>query len=293
MHRELNRPLLMLPSQMWRFDQRPIKRTTGGVSLQTYMATVRGPAPIDVIVRREDGAFVAVLQLHGTLYQHQVNAADCTSCDLVGSEFRKLVAMPSIRTIIFDIHSYGGQTWGARELADTIYNARSSDKRIISVINSCAAGSALWIATAAQQVVVTPGGEIGGLGVVVAHQDFSKAEQMQGTKTTLLAYPERKIQGHEFAPLDKAAHTQLQAEVRATYSTFVGAVARNRNVSNAMAVSRFGKGGMLRADEAVKVGLADRVASLHDIVNREVGRLQSGRKSVANQLAILRLRGSF
>ena len=78
-----------------------------------------------------------------------------------------------MKVILFDVDSPGGGVEGVPELADEIYNSRGR-KRIISASNSMAASAAYWIASAAGEMVVTPSGNVGSIGVFMAHEDFRK-----------------------------------------------------------------------------------------------------------------------
>jgi ClpP class serine protease len=284
------------------------------------LARVRGAAPDGQFVKPEpmpamcidlDGAelaidqvpaaqqtrqFVAVLPLFGTIFQHgglEMEASGGTSSEAYAAELRRLDANPSVRTIINHVHSPGGQVWGTEEASNVMWEIRNRGKtRVITAVNSQMASGALWIGTTASEVWMTPGGEAGSIGVLNVHQDYSKAEEAAGVKTTLVAFPERKVLGHEYAPLDEAARDSLLTGIMATYERFTRAVARNRGVTQAKVEADFGGGGMLRADEAVKAGLADGIATLHEVIQREVGLLkQEGRASRRNAVALAKAAG--
>jgi ClpP class serine protease len=236
--------------------------------------------------------YVAVLPLFGTMWQHggmEMEYSGGTSTDAFANEIRRLDANTSIPTVVINAHTPGGQAWGTEEAANVLYNARQMGRtRFITVANSQMASAGIWVGTAANEVYITPGGEAGSIGVLNVHQDMSKSEEMQGVKTTLVAYPEKKVEGHEFAPLDESARESLMVGIMHTYKRFTQAVARNRGVTPEKVESEFGGGGMLRADEAVTVGLANGIATLHEVVNREVEMLKrAGRSSVRNQAALL------
>ena len=60
----------------------------------------------------------------------------------------------------------------------------------------------------------------------------------------------------------------MQARVDDYYSTFVRAVARNRGVKVSDVVNEFGQGRVVGANEAVKLGMADRVESMEQTLGR-------------------------
>lgn len=218
-------------------------------------------------------AFVAILPLFGTMFQHgsmEMDFSGGTSTEEFGRQFSQLADNPSVKTIIIETHSPGGQVWGTGELSDLIYAARGTGTRIVAVTNSEMASAALWVGTAADEVIVTPGGWMGSVGAVMMHQDYSKAEEQEGVKTTLIASPAKKVAGHPYAPLDDETHAELVASIELTVDRFVAALARNRGKDESHVRERFGGGGMLRAEEAVAVGMADRVSTFREVLSAEL-----------------------
>lgn len=238
--------------------------------------------------------FVGVLPLFGTIFQHGGLEMECsggTSSEQWQRQFTKLDANPAVKTIVIEAHTPGGQCVGTEETADVVRKAREAGRtRIVSVVNSQMASAGVWIGTAAKEVYVTPGGEIGSVGVVSLHFDYSKAYQEAGITPTLVATSRKKILGNEFEPLDDEALAMFQADNDVVYRRFVRAMAANRGVSTARVESDFGGGGMLWAREAVKAGLADGIATMAEVLERELARLnkgaKSGRKSMRNAVAI-------
>jgi signal peptide peptidase SppA len=225
--------------------------------------------------RREsrNGA-VAVIPLFGVIAQ-RMNMMSAmsggTSTELFGKAFKDAVADPSIGGIVLDIDSPGGSVFGVQELWQTIMDARG-EKPIVAVANSMAASAAYWIATAADEIVVTPGGEVGSIGVITAHNDLSAALELSGEKVTLISAGKKKVDGNPFEPLSDQAKADLQARVDTYYTSFVSSVAKARGTTASAVRSGFGEGGMVGAVEAVKLGMADRVGTLETGIQRVGGK---------------------
>src|SRR5690606_12609791 len=109
-----------------------------------------------------------------------------------------------VGTIVLDVDSPGGGVYGVAEFAEEIYKARGQ-KRIVAVANSMAASAAYWIATAADELVVTPGGEVGSIGVYMLHEDWSGAYEKAGIKPTVIKFGENKAEGIDVEPLSESA----------------------------------------------------------------------------------------
>jgi len=101
-----------------------------------------------------------------------------------------------VEVVVLDVDSPGGYVGGIRELTDKIYNARGA-KPIIAVANHMLASAALWIASAADEVVASPSSEIGSVGVFAGHADYSKAYEEEGIKITLIHAGKYKVEGND------------------------------------------------------------------------------------------------
>jgi capsid assembly protease len=226
---------------------------------------------------------ICVLPLMGTI----VPRADVfsffgggTSVQGFTGAFRAAMADPTIGTIVIDIDSPGGQVGGVDELAKEIQAARGQ-KPIVAIANNMAASAAYWIACAANEVVVTPSGEVGSIGVFAMHHDMSQMLDREGVKVSMIAAGKYKTEGNPFEPLSDEARTAIQGRIDSYYNMFVSTVAKSRGASPADVRDGFGQGRVVGAREAVASGMADRVATLDETIERLRGRRRSGRSTAA------------
>lgn len=182
-----------------------------------------------------------------------------------GAAFASAMNNDQIKGLVIDVDSPGGSVYGVQELARTIADKRDA-KPVVAVANPMAASAAYWIGTAAGKLAVVPSGDVGSIGVYTMHVDYSKYEEAEGVKTTLISAGKYKVEGNPFEPLPDEAASAMQARVDDIYTEFVGAVAKNRGVSVARVEKDFGQGRMVRAVRAVEVGMADRTGSLGKVL---------------------------
>lgn len=211
---------------------------------------------------------VAVLPLFGTIFPRanlMTETSGATSAERWGAKFRAALADTNVGAIVIDVDSPGGAVQGIDELGAEIYKARGA-KPIVAVANHLAASAAYWLATAADELVVAPSGEVGSIGVFAAHEDISRAEDAGGVKTTLISAGKYKVEGNPYEPLSEEARAAIQARVDEFYGMFTRAVARNRGVSADAVRDGFGEGRVVGARDAVRLGMADRVATLDEVI---------------------------
>lgn len=215
---------------------------------------------------------LAFIPLYGPLVQRAsifTEVSGLLSTDQIRAMLQEVVGDPAIDTIVLDVDSPGGSVFGTAELADAVYQARQQ-KRVIAVANSMAASAAYWIASQASELVVTPSGMVGSVGVYQMHVDRSEEMRQRGRTVTFVAAGERKTAGNEFAPLDASGRETIEETVVGYYGEFIRAVARGRNTSAAAVRQGFGRGGMVLAGRAMSEGMSDRVAGM-DTVLSELG----------------------
>jgi signal peptide peptidase SppA len=213
---------------------------------------------------------VAVIPVYGVLSQRQnlIGASSGgASVEGLTADFRAMLAEPSVGAIVFDIDSPGGAVDGIPELGDEIRAARGG-KPIIGVTNTLAASAAYWLAAQCDELVCTPSGQVGSVGVYAVHQDFSVAMDKAGVATTYISAGEFKTEGNEFEPLTDEAHAALQDMVDQYYAMFVGAVAKGRGVPIDTVKSDYGKGRVLTAKRALSAGMIDRIDTLDATIAR-------------------------
>lgn len=213
---------------------------------------------------------VAVLPLRGTLIPRadlMTEMSGGTSLERWTAAFRQAVADPGVSAIVLDVDSPGGSVFGVQEAADVVYKARGG-KPVAAVANSLMASAAYWIGVAADELVVTPSGEVGSIGVFGAHEDMSQALQQAGVTVSLISAGKFKTEGNPFEPLSADARDAMQSRVNDYYQAFTQAVARGRNTNVAAVRAGFGEGRVVGARQAVTLGMADAVGTLDETINR-------------------------
>lgn len=277
-----------------------LERWSTGTRLSaTEIQAAVGNAPQAAADRRAQagaagGGNVAVIPVYGVL-AHRAHAMQVsttmTSTEVLASTLRAAANNPEISSIVLDVDSPGGSVFGVQEVGDVIHSLRGS-KPIIAVANAQAASGAYWIASQADELVVTPSGAVGSIGAFIKHTDASEKNARDGVKNTYVYAGKYKVEGNSDGPLEGESLAYLQATVDSFYTAFVRAVARGRGVSvDTVRGPNFGQGRMVLARDAVAQGMANRVATLDQVIaeqmkpRRRTGGLSAS--AAAAQIAVL------
>jgi len=216
------------------------------------------------------GTGIAVLPLYGVVTQRgnmvdDISGPGSTSTQQFTSVLRQMLTDDTVGQILIDIDSPGGSVYGVSELASEIVKARAQ-KPVIAVANSLAASAAYWIGCSASEFYVTPGGEVGSIGVWQAHFDYSKALEEEGVKPTLISAGKFKVEGNPYVPLDEQAQAFMQSRVDDYYNAFVEAVAVGRGVSISDVRDGMGEGRVLGADAALAMNMVDGISTFDEVL---------------------------
>lgn len=234
--------------------------------LQTLPPPQMGPPMPAPTLANEQGIYV--LPIHGTLVQRAVGLdalSGLTSYVSIARRLDAALADDSVRGIVLEIDSPGGEAAGVFDLADKI-RAASAVKPIWAVANDAAFSAAYALASATSRLFVTRTSGIGSIGVIALHVDQSQSDANAGLKFTPIHAGARKNDGTPHEPLTDEARGSIQAEVNRLYELFVLTVADQRGLS-AEAVRKT-EAALYFGQDAINVGLADRLGTLNDAVQQ-------------------------
>jgi capsid assembly protease len=218
------------------------------------------------LTRAADG--VAMISVVGSLVNRGAwigTSSGLCSYEGLSAQFRDVANDPEVHSVVIDIDSPGGEATGMFGLASIIREVRKT-KHVVAVVNDVACSAAYGIASAADEIVVSPTSLVGSIGVVLVHLDRSAELSAKGIKPTLIYAGAHKVDGNPFGPLPDAVRADLQREVETFRERFVEAVEAGRGSRLTADAIRKTEARTYIGAEAVTVGLADRVATLDEVL---------------------------
>jgi signal peptide peptidase SppA len=210
---------------------------------------------------------IARIPVYGPLVQRVTTLEQAcdgfVSTTELAATFRAVLADPAVRAMVFDIDTPGGEPHGLFDLHDEIFAARGQ-KPMVAVANDWCCSGGYLLASAADEVVVTQTAVTGSIGVLWTHVDITAAEAMAGLAVTYVYAGEHKLDGWPDVPFTPEMRARFQADVDRLYGMFVAAVTTSRGLSAADV--RAQEALTYRGDQALAVGLADRVGTLEETI---------------------------
>jgi signal peptide peptidase SppA len=207
---------------------------------------------------------IAVVSVIGTLVSRSGYLDAASGLQAYGDIAEAVAAAmddASVRGVILDVDSSGGEVGGLFDLVERIKAISSANaKPLWAVANESALSAAYAIASAADRLYVSRTGEVGSIGVVAVHIDESEADAKAGLAWTFVFAGDRKVDGNAHEPLSERARATIQADVDRLYAEFCGLVAGNRGLTSETV--RGTNAAIYRGELAIRAGLADRVGTL-------------------------------
>lgn len=217
---------------------------------------------------------VAMIPIAGPMFRYAnlfTEISGATSMEVVATDFARALNDPAVGAIVLAIDSPGGEVNGVSELAAMIYSARGR-KPVVAHVSGFGASGAYWLASAADEVITSDTGILGSIGAML-HLDSGDPEDA-GIDIVSSQTPNKNRD-----PQTEEGRAQIQAVVDQLAGVFIASVAKYRDMSEAKVLEQSKQGGLLVGREAVKAGLADRMATYEQVHAMLVERTNAGRIS--------------
>lgn len=212
---------------------------------------------------------VAVLYAYGNIVDGEGGSSSMTDIggDRISRELRKLRKDDDVKAVVLRVNSPGGSALAS----DVIWREVELTKQVKPIMVSMgdlAASGGYYISAAADSIFAektTLTGSIGVFGVIPNFKGLLNNklgvhvdEVSTGKYSSLASDPDRPLSAEETAI--------IQTEVNKIYQVFMERVANGRNLSVAE-VDSIGQGRVWTGDQAVELGLVDRIGSLQTAID--------------------------
>lgn len=204
---------------------------------------------------------VAVIYVEGTLSTGDFSSPDATGSEFVGGEIRGAADNPLVEAIVLRVNSPGGTPAAAQEIMGDMEYAKARKPVVVSM-GDIATSAAYAISAHGRRIYANPDTLTGGIGTVWIFTDISQWLEKEGYNVTVVKSGSRKDMTSPFRSLTDEERKYAQDIVNASFARFMDDIVKQRNVSRA----EIEDGRVIRGEEAVKIGLVDRLGNLHDAI---------------------------
>lgn len=184
------------------------------------------PEPLSV--EPSIGEVTAVIPVYGVLCKSPYEEG-MISVDLIGQALEELAKDPSVKNILIDFSSPGGETTGIFELGEKIRMVDENIKPVWGWTSDQCDSAGYWLMSQCRGIGMTKSAQVGSVGVYLLTTDLTEQLKAQGIKIEAFSSGIWKMMGHEFRSLTDAEKQYLTEDVQKQHAKFKSVVLSKRN----------------------------------------------------------------
>ena len=192
----------------------------------------------------------------------------------LGRQLRHVAGDPRVRGVVLHLRSGGGMPAQLQSLRDLIAEVRKAGKRVVVWALSYDL-STLYVASAADEILLQPGGIVAPLGLSQSYLFLADALERVGLQGDFVQISPYKTAGDLFTRREMSEEAREMATwlIEDLYDQFVGGIATGRGATSDEVKALIDRG-LFCTEDAVEAGLADGIVGEEDLP----ARLASGKK---------------
>ncbi len=200
------------------------------------------------------GEKVGILEIKGI-----IKSSNPTLNNLV-----KLAENKHIKAVVLRVDSPGGVVGPSQEIYLEIMRMRKK-KPIVASLGSVAASGGYYIASAANEIITSPGTITGSIGVKMEFINIQELLKKLGLGQEVIKSGTFKDIGSPIRRMSEEEKALLEKLIKDVHKQFVKAIAKGRNLSLDK-VQEIADGRIFTGEEAKKLGLVDKLGNFQDAI---------------------------
>ncbi|MGA1287956.1 MAG: S49 family peptidase [Rubrivivax sp.] len=209
-------------------------------------------------------AHTALVEVRG-----EIAAGTEASAELLMAALRDAFEDPGAQAIVLRINSPGGSPVQSGIVNDEIRRLKTlHGKKVYAVVEEVCASGAYYIAVAADEIFVDKASLVGSIGVLIDGFGFTGLMDKLGIERRMLTAGENKGMLDPFSAQNPRQRAHAQAMIDQVHRQFIEVVRQGRGERLKETPETF-SGLFWNGEEAIRLGLADRLGGL-DFVAREI-----------------------
>ena len=212
---------------------------------------------------------IAVIDIAGTLTNDDSwynSFCGNTSYNQVRNALIEAATHSDVKAILLNIDSTGGTPNGLFDVCNLIKQIDSTGLAVYSHSGGVMASAAYALGSSARKISCGEAADIGSIGVICVHKEYTDAMKQEGIKVTVLRAGEEKALSNPYEKLSDKAKENIQSQINTLYDVFVNKVADNRHVPSEYVKEHMADGREFIGQQALTAGLVDNLSTLDDLI---------------------------
>lgn len=185
----------------------------------------------------------------------------------------QLAGNVDVKAIVINYDSPGGAAKGCKSCANYLREIDTKHKPVVSYTNDSACSAAYWLFSAGSQRVIGEDAQIGSVGAIIVHTEYSEMDKNMGITRTVKRSAPYKALGTPFEKLSEEAEAELDAELEYLHNLFVTGIADLTRIPERKVRDTIATGKVFRTEEALRLKMADTTLSFGDTLARIAKRI--------------------
>lgn len=204
---------------------------------------------------------VGIVPIQGAMFKRAnliTEVCAVTSYEMAFRDLATLIDDASVKSIVLNIDSPGGEANGCNDLAEFVFSSRSK-KPIIAYISGQGCSAAYWIASACTRIVASETAMIGSIGVQSVLRSKSDPSELRFVSS------QSPLKNAD--PATETGAREVQRIVDSLGEIFVSKVARNRATAIENVLKSFGQGASFLSEDARIRGMIDHIETFEGLMS--------------------------
>lgn len=203
----------------------------------------------------EESGLTAIINVGGILVKgaspDDEAALGLVNTDFISETIDQCLADETVKDIVINFNSPGGETTGIEELARKIC-AADKIKPIYGWTENMACSAAYWLISQCRCIGMSPSACIGNVGVYTIIEDYSKQLESQGITIDAISAGKYKLLGASFKPMTPEERDILQQDITKQHIKFKECILSKRAIEDS-----YLEGLSYEGDQALEANLVD------------------------------------
>ncbi|NYT05154.1 MAG: signal peptide peptidase SppA [Methanomicrobiales archaeon] len=202
-----------------------------------------------------------IIRIEGTMVAGDGIGGGYVGSEYIGRQLRSAADDPLVEAIVLRVNSGGGSPVAAQEIIRDLEYARQK-KPIVVSMGDIAASAAYHVSAHADVIYANPDSMTGSIGSIWLFYDISRYLSDEGIAIDVIKSGAMKDMTSPYRKLSDEERDYAQDVVDASFEEFIADVVEQRGISReAVDDAR-----LIRGEEALEIGLVDRIGNLFDAV---------------------------